>query len=72
MKVRIVTEGNTVVGYHPVENEPPAPGQVRGGLMAGQGQRIQEVEVPDDFALVPSPEEIHKRLAAHLPKKAAA
>lgn len=72
MKVRIVTEGNAVVGYHVVENETPAPGQVRGGLMAGQGQRVQEVEVPDDFALVPSPEEIHKRLAAHLPKKAAA
>jgi hypothetical protein len=71
-KVRIVTEGNNVVGHHPVENEALAPGQVRGGLIAGQGQRIQEAEVADDFALVPSPEEIHKRLAAHLTKKAAA
>lgn len=72
MKVRIVTEGNAVVGYQVVENETPAPGQFRGGMMAGQGQRVQEVEVPDDFTLVPSPEEIHKKLATHLLKKAAA
>ena len=72
MRIRIVTEGNTVVGFHPVEEETPATGQVRGGLMAGQGQRVHEVEVSDDFALVPSPEEIHKKLFAHISKKAAA
>lgn len=72
MKVRIVTEGNAVVGYHVVDNEAPTPGQVRGGMMAGHGQRVQDVEVPDDFTLVPSPEEIHKKLAAYVLKKAAA
>jgi hypothetical protein len=72
MKVRIVTEGSNVVGYQVVENESPAPGQFRAALTAGQGQKVHEVELADDFALVPNPEEIHKKLAAHFAKKATA
>lgn len=73
MNVRVVSEGNTVVGYQVGPNlDNIAPGQISGALMAGPGQRVQDVEVPDDFALVPSPEEIHKRLAAALSKRAAA
>lgn len=72
MKVRIVTEGNAVVGYHVVENETPAPGMIRGGFVAGPGQRVHEVEVADDFTLVPGPEEIHKKLAGLIPRKVAA
>lgn len=69
MRVRIVTEGNRIVGYQPVADGSPAPGQFRAGLMAGPGQEAQEVEVPEEFALVPSSEDIFKRLATHLPKK---
>jgi hypothetical protein len=72
MKVRIVVEGSNVVGYQVVENESPAPGQFRASLVAGQGQKIHEVEVAEDFALVPGPDEIHKRLAGHLAKRATA
>ena len=72
MKVRIITEAGTVVGYQVVEHESPAPGQFRASLMASQGQKLHEVEVPEDLALVPSPEEIHRKLLPHLQKKAAA
>ena len=73
MKVRIVIEGGSnVVGYQVVENESPVPGQFRAALTASQGQKVHEVEVGDDFALVPNLEEIHKRLAGHLTKKATA
>jgi hypothetical protein len=72
MKIRIVTEGGSVVGYQVVEAEAPAPGQFRAGLTAGPGQKLHEVEVAEDFVLVPSPEEIHKKLAAHLTKRAVA
>lgn len=72
MKVRIVSEGSNVVGYQVVEDESPAPGQFRAALTASQGQKVHEVEVGEDFALVPNPEEIHKRLAGHLTKKATA
>jgi hypothetical protein len=73
MNVRIVSEGNNVVGYQVVQsNEPAPPGQIAGGLMAGEKQRVLDIEVPDDFVLVPNPEEIHKRLAAALSKRAAA
>jgi len=71
MNVRIITEAGNVVGYQVLENESPAPGQFRGGLIAGQGQKLHEVEVADDFALVPGPEEIHKKLAIYTHKKAA-
>jgi hypothetical protein len=71
MKVRIITEAGNVVGYQVLENESPAPGQFRGGLIAGQGQKLHEVEVADDFALVPGREEIHKKLAIYTYKKAA-
>ncbi len=72
MKVRVVTEGGNVVGFQAIEEELPAPGQFRAALTAGLGQRVHEVEVGEDFVLVPSPEEIHKRLAAHTTKKATA
>ena len=72
MKVRIVAEGSNVVGYQVVENESPAPGQFRAALAAGPGQKVHEVEVGEDFALVPNPEEIHKKLAAYSIKKATA
>jgi len=72
MKVRIVAEGSNVVGYQVVEDASPAPGQFRAALIAGQGQKIHEVEIGEDFALVPNPEEIHKRLAGHIAKKATA
>jgi hypothetical protein len=72
MKVRVVTEANAVVGYQVVETEHPAPGQFRASLMAGPGQKLHEIEVAEDFQIVPSPEEIHKKLATHLAKKAAA
>ncbi len=71
MKVTIVTEGNSVVGYQIADKETPAPGQFRGGLIASNGQKLHELEVPDDISLVSNPEEVHKRFAAQLGKKAA-
>jgi hypothetical protein len=71
MKVTIVAEGNNVVGYQVVTYDSPTPGQFRAGLIAGPGQKIHEVEVGEDFPLVANPEEVHKRLAAHIHKKAA-
>ena len=72
MKVRIVTDGGNVVGYQVVESESPAPGQFSAALTAGQGQKIHEVEIAEDFALVPNPEEIHKRLAGQIARRATA
>ncbi len=71
MKARIVIEANKVVGYQLGEDNSPVPGQFRGGLMAGPGQQLQEVEIPDEFALVANPEDVHKRLATYIAKKAA-
>lgn len=72
MKVRIVTEAGNVVGYQVVEHQSAAPGEFRSGLLAGPGQKLHEIEVPEDFTIVPGPEDIHKRLAPYVLKKAAA
>jgi len=71
MKVTIVAEGNNVVGYQVGAEDLPTRGQFRAGLIAGTGQKLHEVEVADDFPMVANPEEVHKKLAAHLHKKAA-
>jgi hypothetical protein len=71
MKVTVVTDGNSVVGYQIADKETPAPGQFRGGLIAGDGQKLHELEVPEDSISVSNPEETHKKLAAHLGKKVA-
>ena len=72
MRVKIITEASAVVGYQIVDTTPAAAGEFRGGLIAGSGQKLHEVEVGEDFVSVPGPEEIHKRLAAYTQKKAAA
>jgi|SwirhisoilCB3_FD_contig_31_13687876_length_420_multi_2_in_0_out_0_1 hypothetical protein len=72
MRVRVVTEGGNVVGYQVAEERTSAPGEFRCSLTAGPGQKLHELEIGDDFALVPSPEEIHKKLGAQLTKRAAA
>jgi hypothetical protein len=71
MKVTVITEGNSVIGYQIVDKETLIPGQFRGGLLAGSGQKLHELEVPDDFLTVSDPEEAHKKLAAQLGKRAA-
>jgi hypothetical protein len=69
MKVNIVTEADKVVGYQPVADQSVGPGQFRAALIAGPGQQVREVEVPEEFALIANPEDIQKRLATHLPKR---
>lgn len=72
MKLTIITEkSGEVVGYAPSRDRHATgqPGQFRGGLVAGPGQRMHEVEVSDDLPFTPNAEEIHGRLRALLPKK---
>ncbi len=72
MKLTVITKGKEeIVGYtlsHRI-HDAGQPGQFRGGLLAGPGQQMHEVEVPDDFSFTPSSEEIHGRLQAILYRK---
>lgn len=72
MKLTVITkEKGEIVGYTPSQRTQDAgqPGQFRGGLLAGPGQQMHEVEVPDDFSFMPSSQEVHGRLQALLHKK---
>jgi hypothetical protein len=71
MKIRVISDATGVVGFHVLDKETPPIGMVRGSLMAGEGQRVHDIEVPDDFPIVPSPEDIHRKLLG-LSRKAAA
>lgn len=72
MRLTVITkEKGAIVGYAPSHRIDAAgqPGQVRAGLLAGPGQQMHEVEVPDDFSFTPNVEEVHGRLRALIGKK---
>jgi hypothetical protein len=70
MKVHVVLEGGKIVGVGPAisPSEPGTPGQFRGGLRAGPNQKLQEVDVPEDFLHNINPEDLHQKLSARLKK----
>lgn len=41
---------------------------VQAGLMAGPGQKLHEVEVPDEIAEIRDAAELHTKLAQYVPK----
>lgn len=66
MKLQVlVNTAGDVLGtarFVPVEGGPTA-----GGIVAGAGQLVQEVEVPDNFANL-SADELHTKVKGLLPK----
>jgi hypothetical protein len=75
MKMTVITERGKLVGAmqgyvaKPDGSEAPkSKSDFRAGLMAGPGQKEQQIEVPDSVAKLKDPEEFHKELTAHLKK----
>jgi hypothetical protein len=69
MKMTIVTTDNgAIVGmaHGAATNQINKVG--RGGLAAGPGQQVREVEVPDELAAINDGEELARRLTAHIAK----
>jgi hypothetical protein len=69
MKATVVTDRDgQVVGFTRSAQadyrtrEQGRPGEFRGGLMAGPDQQIHEVDVPDDFSVMPDASELHARV----------
>ncbi|MBZ5533696.1 MAG: hypothetical protein LAO20_19875 [Acidobacteriia bacterium] len=52
---------------HPLE-EPSLASGFRAGLLAGPGQQLHVIDVPEDILHVTAPAEIHSRLMAELRK----
>lgn len=76
MKMSIVTakDGSIVAAHHgeAVRPDTTAVTQLtdwRGGLMAGPGQKLQVVDVPDALLNVTSPAELETQLKATLAKR---
>jgi hypothetical protein len=72
MKLTVITaDDGTVIGsmrtggMHAMSQGGP----MRGGLLAGPGQKIQEIDVPDDLAAIEDGEKLHKEVQKHLHKK---
>jgi len=78
MKMTIVTDdrGQLVGAMHGITPRPDpskAPGkgkeELRGGLMAGPGQRVHEVDVPAIFGVFTDPYEFGEALMKHVLKE---
>jgi hypothetical protein len=76
MKMSIVTakDGSIVAAHHGQASQPDTSvvtqlAEWRGGLMAGPGQKLQVVDVPDAVFHVTSPSELETQLKAALGKK---
>jgi hypothetical protein len=53
----------------PAEGKGKERGNLRAALVAGPGQRMEEVEAPDELDKIEDPEEFGKKLKDHLRKK---
>jgi hypothetical protein len=69
MKATVVTDRDgQVVGFTRSAHadyktrEHARQGEFRGGLMAGPDQQIHEIDVPDDFPVVPDVSELHAQV----------
>jgi|SwirhirootsSR3_FD_contig_123_63410_length_958_multi_10_in_2_out_0_1 hypothetical protein len=71
MKLTVITDETGAIvgasqGHAPrtdVKKGEKATTEFRAGLMAGPGQRVHEIEVPDELAKVEDPNEFGERLA---------
>ena len=77
-KMTIVTDerGELVGAMHghaprPDQAKGPEKGkeEFRGGIMAGPGQRLHEIEVPDQLASIEDPDEFGAQLMMHVRKE---
>ena len=76
MKMTVVTDkdGNIVAAHH---GEAPSPDtshvlpeyRASAGLLAGPGQQLEVLDVPDSIATVTSPHELESQLKAALKKR---
>jgi hypothetical protein len=75
MKMTVVTERGKLVGAmrgHVAKPDgsdaPKSKSDFRAGLIAGPGQKAQEIDVPDSLGKLKDPEKFHKEMTAHLKK----
>jgi hypothetical protein len=54
-----------------VATQQAAPDQrgMEAGLMAGPGQKLHEVDVPDELAEIRDAAELHQKIAPYIPKR---
>ncbi len=72
MKLTVVTDekGNLVGAMHGHANRPDgskplsATHEFRAGLMAGPGQKLHEIDAPDEVGAIKDPDEFGKRVSA--------
>jgi hypothetical protein len=76
MKMTVVTDQHgTLIAAHHGEVPPPdtsiilPESRASAGLLAGPGQQLHVLDVPDTFANITSPHELEAQLKAALPKR---
>lgn len=73
MKMTVITSSDgSIIGFGRSQDDAQArdaDSGVRGGVMAGPGQRMQEVDVPDELAAIENGADLHSRLRKHLEKR---
>ena len=70
MKMTIVrNEAGAIVAFAHLRAAQPG-GKFAVGVVAGPGQKVENVEVPDELAALEDGAELHKRITAHLAKPA--
>jgi hypothetical protein len=68
MKVTLIHNADgSIAGFS--HSSSPIKQEVTAGLRAGPNQRLQEVDLPDEFASITDGKELHKKIQEHLKKK---
>jgi len=57
--------GEIIGGSHGHVGHPPGTEGLEGGLLAGPGQRLEHIEIPDSLAAIEDPADFHARLREH-------
>jgi hypothetical protein len=68
MKMIVIAKADgTIVGAMPAKTTVPQ-GVMHGGLMPGPGEKMHEIDVPDEFSKIIDGEKLHERIKAHIAK----
>ena len=69
MRLTVVTDqtGKVVGTARQLGEGDPAAGS--GGLVAGPGQEVHAIDVPDELQEIQDPDELHSRLKGYLPSQ---
>ena len=74
MKITVITKDNgEIVGTirrNSASDKNLGPEEMRAEIVPMPGQRMQEIDVPDDVCGIENPDELHRRVKTYLPKRA--